>query len=76
MVPAVIEAPEQVSTSRSASRSVAVIVRAPASVLHVTPPEEFDDQIEEPIDYSPLATVAAPDHPAEEWPEGSGPFGF
>jgi hypothetical protein len=74
LVPAGIEAP-QLSSNVTTTRSIAVVVSAPASALHAVPPAEFDDQIEETIDYSPLATIAALDHPAEEWPEGSGPFG-
>ena len=75
MVVATVEAPQQDSLV-TRTRSVAVIVQAPASVAYVVPPAEFDEQIEEPMDYSPLTTVAALDHPVEEWPEGSGPFGF
>jgi hypothetical protein len=74
MVVATVEAPEQLSMV-TRTRSVAVVVKAPTSVLHAVPPAELDDQIEETMNYSPLATIAAPDHPAEEWPEGSGPFG-
>lgn len=37
-----------------------------------------DDLIEEPMDYTPIPPdrLAAPEHPPEEWPEGSGPAGF
>lgn len=74
LVPASIEA-SQLSSAVTTTRSIAIVVSAPASALNPVPPAAVDDQIEEAIDYSPLATIAALDHPAEEWPEGSGPFG-
>jgi hypothetical protein len=54
---------------------VSVEVRA-ANPVHY--PAEHDDLIEEPMDYTPIAPgrVAAPEHPPEEWPDGSGPTGF
>lgn len=77
---ATAEAPQQVmlthSLLRSVTRSVAVIVEAPRSVLEAVPPREFDSQIEEPMDESAIAALDVPQHPAEAWPEGSGPFGF
>jgi hypothetical protein len=39
---------------------------------------EFNDLIEEPMDYTPIAPgrLAALDHPQEVWPDEAGPFGF
>lgn len=70
-----VEAPQQISATTT-TRSVAIVVKAPPSALRATPPSEFDGHIEETMDYSPVFNPAAPDHPAEEWPEGSGPLGF
>jgi hypothetical protein len=70
-----VEAPQQVSVSTT-TRSVAVVIKAPPSALHAVPPSEFDGHIEEAMDYSSVPDLAAPDHPAEEWPGGSGPLGF
>jgi hypothetical protein len=76
MAVATVEAPERRSAATTMTFSSAIVVKAPPSALRAIPPAEFDDQIEEPMDYSPLTTIAALDHPAEEWPEGSGPYGF
>ncbi len=56
--------------------SAALVVHAPLALLHAVPPNEFDSQIEEPMDYSPISDVSAPDYPPEVWPEGAGPLGF
>ncbi len=60
------------------TKSVAIVVEAPASVLRAAPPYEFDGHIEEPMDYTPIEVgkLAAPDYPDEEWPAGAGPLGF
>jgi hypothetical protein len=71
----VVEAPPETNVSTT-SRSVAVVVKAPLSALQAVPPSEFDGHIEEAMDYSPVPDLAAPDHPDEEWPDGSGPLGF
>lgn len=58
------------------TRSVALVVQAPPASLHAVPPYELDGQIEEPMDFSPILNVAAPDFPPEVWPDGPGPLGF
>ncbi len=70
-----VEAPQQNNIS-TITRSVAVVVNVPLTALQAVPPPEFDGHIEEAMDYSPVPDLAAPDHPDEEWPEGSGPLGF
>lgn len=58
--------------------SAAIVAQAPPSAQQAVPPYEFDGQIEDPMDYSPvkLGGLAAPDLQGEEWPDGTGPLGF
>jgi hypothetical protein len=58
------------------TKSSAIVVVASSRVREAAPPTGLDDQVEEPMDYSPIADVVAPDYPPEEWPEGPGPLGF
>ena len=76
MVVATVESPEQRSVAAMTAFSSAIVVEARPSALQAIPRAEFDGQIEDAMDYSPISNVAAPDHPAEVWPEGSGPLGF
>jgi hypothetical protein len=64
------------SPVRSVTRSAALIIKVPPTVLESVPPSELDAQIEEPMDYSPIATLSMPDQPDEVWPDGTGPLGF
>jgi hypothetical protein len=70
------EAPAIPQHTFPTTKSSAVVIVASPAALQGAPPNELDGQIEEPMDYSPIADVVAPDYPPEEWPEGPGPLGF
>lgn len=70
------EAPTIPPNAYPTTKSAAVVLKASPVVLHAAPPSELDSQVEEPMDYTPISNLAAPDYPPEEWPEGPGPLGF
>jgi hypothetical protein len=73
IMPDLAELPRTTTVTRSAG----VFHQEWASFEVTYAGEDRDDLIEEPLDTTPiLGHLGAPSHPAEEWPDGSGPAGF